>query len=101
MYRPLRRSPCNQVIAGVCGDIAEYFDVSSNPTRVFSPWVVDDNSHNSPELAHGWLTSLAHASGLVYHFDAAERALRQQQFPVSFVVVNHDTENASNFFKLW
>jgi len=34
MYRPLRRSPCNSVIGGVCGGIAEYFDISPTFVRI-------------------------------------------------------------------
>ena len=34
MYRPLRRTPCNSMIGGVCGGIAEYFDISPTFVRI-------------------------------------------------------------------
>lgn len=34
MYRPLRRSPCNRILGGVCGGIAEYFEISATFVRM-------------------------------------------------------------------
>ena len=38
MKKQLRRSTENKVIAGVCGGIAEYFDI--NPTLIRLAWVL-------------------------------------------------------------
>lgn len=48
MQKKLRRSSSNKIIAGVCGGIADYFNIDASIVRVV--WILLSLANNSPGL---------------------------------------------------